>query len=402
MIKILNFVKQKLISLKSYKKIKIIFFKKTEIKVIIFDRLSGEYLLDFFQEKDFFIIDVPGERRNVQNLYFSFPIFKSICFEIIRGNLTLCYWIALIKQINPKLVITFSDNNYDFHKISKILDKKYKFISIQNAYRDESYLSEEKAKKIFIQNYLCFGKQTVSHLSDLGFNIKNFYVTGSLRQCLAEKEIINNLQDEKYDLGLISENIPDKNDPVKNERILSLKIIAENVKKYTSDYNLNTVILLKRDPDTKRGKQEINFYKEIFSNTKITFRDTKKNQFSNYYTAYNCNIVIGSRSTLLLEVLSKGKKILVCNYKDQSNFKMNAQRKYNRYTELNPLINKNKIISTNDLDYMNFKKKLDYLTSIDMKDYKNSLKGLQDYMLVYDEQFTTFDKIKKIISKCLI
>ena len=86
MIKILNFVKQKLISLKSYKKIKIIFLKKTEIKVIIFDRLSGEYLLDFFQEKDFFIIDVPGERRNVQNLYFSFPIFKSICFEIILSG----------------------------------------------------------------------------------------------------------------------------------------------------------------------------------------------------------------------------------------------------------------------------------------------------------------------------
>ena len=81
---------------------------------------------------------------------------------------------------------------------------------------------------------------------------------------------------------------------------------------------------------------------------------------------------------------------------------MNAQRKYNRYTELNPLINTNKIISTNDLDYINFKKKLDYLISIDMKVYKNSLKDLQDYMLIYDEQFTTFDKIKKIISKCLI
>ena len=37
-----------------------------------------------------------------------------------------------------------------------------------------------------------------------------------------------------------------------------------------------------------------------------------------------------------------------------------------------------------------------------MKDYKKSLKDLQDYMLIYDEQFTTFDKIKKIISKCLI
>ena len=35
---------------------------------------------------------------------------KFSLFEIIRGNLTLCYWIALIKQINPKLVITFSDN----------------------------------------------------------------------------------------------------------------------------------------------------------------------------------------------------------------------------------------------------------------------------------------------------
>ena len=53
---------------------------------------------------------------------------------------------------------------------------------------------------------------------------------------------------------------------------------------------------------------------------------------------YNCNIIIGSRSTLLLEAFAKGKKILVCNYKQDFNIKINAQKKYNRYIELNSLI----------------------------------------------------------------
>lgn len=402
MIKIVNFLKQKLLSVQSYKNVNIKHLKKTNKEIVIFDRLSGRYLLNFFKDKNIFFIDVPGERRSIEHIYISFSLIKTCIIEFLKGNISLCYWIALIKEVNPKLIITFSDNNYDFHKLSKVLSKQYKFLTVQNAYRDESYLSELKAKNTFIQNYICFGKQTIDHFNQIGFNVQKFHIAGSLRQYLAEKEIkkINEIQ--TFDIGLISENLPVDNDPVYTQRIISLKTIAENVRKYSLENNLSVVILLKRDPNSDRGKREINFYKKIFFDlNNISFTTTKDNEFANYHTVYNCNIIIGSRSTLLLEAFAKGKKILVCNYKQDFNIKINAQKKYNRYIELNSLIDPEYFLTLNNRGYDNFKRKIDYLISMKNNEYLVSSKKLRDYMLYYDSESNTFEKINRIIKECL-
>ena len=73
--------------------------------------------------------------------------------EILNKNLSVCYWTALVKFINPQLVITFTDNHPDFYKIAKNCKNNINFAAIQNAYRDESYLSKNDAEKIFIPNY---------------------------------------------------------------------------------------------------------------------------------------------------------------------------------------------------------------------------------------------------------
>ncbi len=402
MIRIVNFLKQKLLSIKSYKNVNIKYLKKINKPVIIFDRLTGRYLLNFFKYKNIFFIDIPAEGRSIEHIYISFSIIKSCFLEILKGNMSLCYWIALIKEVNPKLIITFSDNNFDFHKLSKVLSKQYKFLTVQNAYRDESYLSEFNAKNIVIKNYICFGKQTIDHFNQIGFKVEKFYIAGSLRQYLAENEINKMNKIKKFDIGLISENLPVKNDPVYNQRILSLKTIAENIKKYSLENNLSVVILIKRDPESDRGKKEIDFYKKIFFDlNNISFTTTKVNEFANYHTMYNCNIIIGSRSTLLLEAFAKGKKILVCNYKQDFNIKINAQKKYNRYIELNPLIDSEYFLTLNKRGYDNFKRKIDYLISMENNEYLVSSKKLRDYMLYYDTEFNTFEKINRIIKECL-
>ena len=54
MIKIVNFFKQKLLSLQSYKNVNIRYLKKTNKQAVIFDRLTGRYLLNFFKDKNIF------------------------------------------------------------------------------------------------------------------------------------------------------------------------------------------------------------------------------------------------------------------------------------------------------------------------------------------------------------
>ena len=81
MIKIVNFLKQKLLSVQSYKNVNIKHLKKTNKEIVIFDRLSGRYLLNFFKDKNIFFIDVPGERRSIEHIYISFSLIKTCIIE---------------------------------------------------------------------------------------------------------------------------------------------------------------------------------------------------------------------------------------------------------------------------------------------------------------------------------
>ena len=103
----------------------------------------------------------------------------------------------------------------------------------------------------------------------------------------------------------------------------------------------------------------------------------------------------------MIESIAKVKKILVCNYKQDFNIKINAQKKYNRYIELNSLIDSEYFLTLNNRGYDNFKRKIDYLISMKNNEYLVSSKKLRDYMLYYDSESNTFEKINRIIKECL-
>ena len=319
--------------------------------------------------------------------------------EILNKNLSVCYWTALVKFINPQLVITFTDNHPDFYKIAKNCKNNINFAAIQNAYRDESYLSKNDAEKIFIPNYFCFGQQTEDHYKKIGAKVKNYYKCGSLRQHYADQENKPKQNEFKeFDICLISENLPPDNDPVKKERLESLEAIAQNVKNFTIEKRLKTILVLKRDPSTKRGKKEINFYQKIFGeNSSIKISQNINENFKNYNIAYKSKLVIGSRSTLLLEALGYGSRIMVCNYKQKYNLKRNDNKDFERLIELNPLFNYENFFSIFKNDYKIFKDKASEI--LEMKDevFRNKIKEIQEYMIVYERNSSSFSKIKKQI-----
>ena len=73
-----------------------------------------------------------------------------------KRSIKLNYLIALIININPKIVLTFIDNSKEFHFLSKFFNKKIQFLAFQNATRgDYHYLTnKEKEKNIFSKTFL--------------------------------------------------------------------------------------------------------------------------------------------------------------------------------------------------------------------------------------------------------
>ena len=121
---------------------KLSFLLPKQNKILIYDNTNFQYYKNFLKNYKYEILYIRKEKIN-------FPILiKSIIkngFKKINYN----YKLEYINYVNPKFIITMTDNDLDF--LNYRFNDKIK-IAIQNAYRKEtfpdlfSYLKYEKKK----------------------------------------------------------------------------------------------------------------------------------------------------------------------------------------------------------------------------------------------------------------
>ena len=79
---------------------------------------------------------------NLKFLSWKFIFSRSFNYKYIFEQFFVIYIIAWIKCVNPKLVITFIDNNWYFQRADKIF-KDIIFFTIQNGVRSKVSLTSE-------------------------------------------------------------------------------------------------------------------------------------------------------------------------------------------------------------------------------------------------------------------
>ena len=193
---------------KFFKKVKFLFKFPKKNKIIIFDDIGSEISFILKNEK-FFLIN---PRINSMNeIFLNYKILIFILLNIYKRSLKINYLIALINEIDPKIVITFIDNSQDFHKLSKYFNKKKDFLAVHNANRgDYSFLKEKQKKKVHIQKLFCLGEFDVEFFKRNFIN-NNPIVSGSLKNSI----FFNNYKKEinekiVFDICLIGKNIVKK------------------------------------------------------------------------------------------------------------------------------------------------------------------------------------------------
>ena len=98
-------------------------------KVVIFDSDGSEVFKKYFKNKDIEILDsrFSHEKNEKLNLYI---LFKNL----IKFKLsTKDYYEEYINHVNPKILITLTDNNSIFYRLKT--DKNIIKISVQRAFR---------------------------------------------------------------------------------------------------------------------------------------------------------------------------------------------------------------------------------------------------------------------------
>lgn len=340
--------------------------------------------------------------RKIKNNYFQLnPYEKIYIVNVLKNYLKLKfdfynYTISLIKDLNPKVIISFNDNNIYFYKLKKNFPN-IKFISIQNGYRTQNRDFFEDLKKVSSNeklecDYYCTWNKKISDELNKYITFKP-KVIGSLRNnCVKKKKFKKNnsllfisqyrRKIDNFDKTILA-NKENKNFWIEMK---FLKIVSN----YCNRKNINLDILGTSELNYQKEKS---FFKEIILSN---FNFIKKiNDFSQSYKNIDkYDNIISVDSSLSYEAIGRNKKILIFNGRESK--KNNLLLK--DYYGFPKKISKNCKFIVNTLNQNIIEQKINYLIKTNYQTWKkDNIYYLKDLMIFDDNN----KKIFKVIEECL-
>lgn len=377
------------------------FYKLPQKKIVIFDneekihnRLVFKPLLN-----DCFFLDV--RFYNLKNFYVNTNILLLTIYYILKGNFNFgSYLAAVIKAVNPKVLITTIDYSHQFHNVCKILRKKgIRMIAVQRSTRETiQYFKKKDLNKIYIPEYFCFGKNEVDLFKKMNVNVEKFKIIGSVK---LSNFLINfkNKKKNNFDICIVAEypyylkkgaensqsqeiigNLLSYLNKFVKKNKLKLVIVGKRPKKNNNFFNHKLPTSVKYNKYTEERK----FYKK-FIKTKHLFVPQNSRTLTSYKYSIQSEVTIGTTSTILRELLSINKKILACNPTGLKNAKFPIQGAC--YLE--------------KFDYYKFEKKLKTILSMSKTEYYKKLNKDPNYLVKFDKNFLANDVIVKEIKNTL-
>ena len=152
------------------------FQNPAQSEIVVFDGEGIQNLQYILKDKKFTIIENRKERVKV--IYCGINFLLNVLLNyfflfFLNKNIYTIYLYTLIKKINPEIVITAIDNSFKFSDLAKLLDKKIKFIAIQNSNRWDYAINNYKLnhkliqinlnqKFYYIPHFFCFGQHEIN------------------------------------------------------------------------------------------------------------------------------------------------------------------------------------------------------------------------------------------------
>lgn len=221
-----------------------------------------------------------------------------------------------LREMRPKVVITFIDNSNIFHLVCQIC-KEIPFLAIQNGGRYIWCATEalpDPDLKYHLDEYFCFGPQVQKMFEKHGHDIKKYVTCGSLvggyffSSHLAGKSTATKL----YDLCLVSQwysHLPDlKAVPQRWSRLgEAINVFTSHVARYASEHDIKVCVALRSNNPAERY-----FYDGYFGGNCL-YQENDRLAFSSYKAVASANLAIAINSTLASEAFGAGLKILFVN-----------------------------------------------------------------------------------------
>ena len=309
--------------------------------IVIFDREGCDEITEYIVKYEEYIIVDSHIKYYYLNPYFIIIYLKNLIFSInsVKNLLSIIYktyFLTIINFINPKIVITYIDDNMLYHWLSKHY-KGPTYIAIQNGIR-QKFHKKLLNKEYCHEHFYCFGEYDLKKHNELGHQIKYGHPIGSLRSGIFFENQKNKF-DTNYDICLISMWINPRK--CKNNKLLDdinkhSHQVNINLAKYAKKNNKKISIALRTSSD-----EEYNYYFKLFDNSASIFKYNHQ-KYSSYNLSQQSNLTVSFMSTSVLEALALNKKALFIDTSmtnDYVDYDDAIRYKFSKYNDFEKKIN---------------------------------------------------------------
>ena len=375
---------------------KIIWSRPRRRSVLLIDPSGIDLLTQFVSIKDIEVLNL--EETNIW-------IFIRTIFRMQLS--TAAYVIAYIKSTEPKVVMTFIDNDVNFYKL-KNYRPQAKFVAIQNGIRanysaspslgffDQLSIASDENK--LSSDFFCvFGSASATQLTRF---IKSDTITvGSLKNNLFTAS--ENTHDVVSDVVLISQYPPFSVHEVSRriyfgEQSISLldfyrieSTVAKLVAQYCLSNGLSFTVCGKRD---SVDSDEQKFFANSIGLLPWSY-EPRRSTYSTYETAVAAKIVVTVDSTVGQEFLARGKRVAFLSGRTQSADKADlAQVRDTNFGYPLDLPPTGKFW-TNQATATELSRILDYLRSVTDEEWATEIAPYNESLMAYQPGNPVFKKL---------
>lgn len=238
------------------------------------------------------------------------------------GNVRRLWLYACLREINPKVVITYVDNDYDFQWMCSYY-KSAEFIAIQNGVREKYDLSKwlpnypHPARRVRLSQFYCFGDFEVDLYPQYDHHVENFHPVGSLRASyFQEKYAMTVSEDYSSAICLVSQWVTasDMKNCLWPEFYESFSKLCIYLRKYIEQNECSLTVALRG-----RTQEEQDYYRDKLGSLPRLIRNDPATMES-YRAVNSAEVILTANSTLGREAFSCGKRVLFCNCSKDSNY----------------------------------------------------------------------------------
>jgi len=347
--------------------------KLVRTKIILFEGIRTDHIeniiMSNYKYKKF---GINYKDSFSKSIVFSFSsILSSIYFILfkyskrysIKTNLLISYYYGVIRNISPKVVITYTGINTPIFGILANLLPSINFLAMSLYQIREPTLRNLVPS---LAHYYVWGEKDKNDLINVGQYANNIYVVGSFMSGLyfSRSELRANYN-KKYDICIVAaiKHLP--------EKILDLNesILVNFISKYLSVNPLLTVCVAKRPEPLSKSikklvdKRTFDCYSVGLNGHSVDFIENTLDNFGTYNAMNSSTVVIAQNSCAAFEALGWGQRVLFCQPNKQW---------FHTPDDL--------YYSVTDHNQEQFNKKLDELFSITDDEYKsNIVKNISKY-----------------------